>query len=301
MVSGLPDAAQLSRSLSPARRSGGDSRMPPWTPGSRPQRSVSSVPNDQPDSQMSGSPASTAYRTAASTSSRSVSPPPNSPSLLPCSDSVPRVLNRSTARSASAGSRYAALRYTWLSIIPPCVGSGCRQMSVAAGSRCSGSASSPIRCSPSSVVSVIGVRRAGRTVAALMSVSPRGDDLPYPPLSGWPGPKLPSGSVIWLSHLSAGAALQAPLPAHGVPVPPGRHAGVRRPHHHVRDARVQLLVAAGAAVRLGGRRAGHRAHDPVAVRPVLDPLGTKRRGRRGRPGFPGLAGAHGEQPYRWVN
>ena len=39
---------------------GGESRIPPSTPGSSPQRNVSSVPNDQPSSQMFGSPASTA-------------------------------------------------------------------------------------------------------------------------------------------------------------------------------------------------------------------------------------------------
>ena len=83
-----------------------------------------------------------------------------------------------------------------------------------------------------------------------------------------------------------------------MPVPPRGHAGVRWPHHHVRDPRVQLLVTARAAVRLGGRRAGHRAHDPVAVWPVLDPLGTKRRGRCSGPDFPGLTGAHGDQAYR---
>src|SRR5947209_8196021 len=81
-----------------------------------------------------------------------------------------------------------------------------------------------------------------------------------------------------------------------MPVPPRRHARVGRPGHHVRDARVQLLITAGTAVRLGGRRAGHRADDPVAVRPVLNPLGTERRGRRGGPEFPGLTRAHSDQP-----
>ena len=53
------------------------------------------------------------------------------PSLVPRTLVVPRVLKRSTARSASAGSRQAALRNTWLSIMPPWVGSGCRQTRVA--------------------------------------------------------------------------------------------------------------------------------------------------------------------------
>src|SRR5262249_50206847 len=107
---------------------------------------------------------------AAATSSRSDSPSPNSPSLVPCSDAVPRVLNRSTARSASAGSRYDALRSTWLSIIPPAAGSGCRPISVAAGARRSGSPSSPTRLRPSAVRSVSGFGRAGRTVDARISL-----------------------------------------------------------------------------------------------------------------------------------
>src|SRR5580693_3144075 len=145
---------------------------------------------------------------------------------------------------------------TWLSIMPPCGGSGCRQTSVAAGSRPSGSASSPTRFSPSSVVKVIGVRLAGRTVAALISCA-----------------MCPS-----LEGCSAGAALHAPLPAHGMPVPPLGDAGVGRPDHDVRGAGVELLIAAGAPVRLARRRARHRPYHPVAVRPVLDPLRAKRRG-----------------------
>ena len=47
-ISCLPDAAQVSRSSSVARRSGGDSRIAPSTGGSAPHISVSSVPNDQP-------------------------------------------------------------------------------------------------------------------------------------------------------------------------------------------------------------------------------------------------------------
>ena len=59
-------------------------------------------------------------------------------SLVPRTLLVPRVLNRSTATPARAGSRQAALRKTWLSIMPPWVGSGCRQTRVATGSRSSG-------------------------------------------------------------------------------------------------------------------------------------------------------------------
>ena len=50
-----------------------------------------------------------ARSSAAATSSASAVPAPNAPWLVPCSLVVPRVLKRSTARSASAGSRQAAL------------------------------------------------------------------------------------------------------------------------------------------------------------------------------------------------
>ena len=53
----------------------------------------------------------------------------------------------------------------------------------------------------------------------------------------------------------------------------------------------------GQRYALVGRGPGNRAYHPVAVRPVLDPLGAKGRGRRGGPGFPGLARAHGDQAY----
>ena len=79
---------------------------------------------------------------------------------------VPRVLKRSTARSASAGSRQAALRSTWLSIMPPWVGSGWTQMMVATGAQRVGSASSPTSRRASLVVRTMGRRRAGRTDAA---------------------------------------------------------------------------------------------------------------------------------------
>ncbi len=69
-----------------------------------------SVPNDQPTSQTSGSPRVATNSSAAATSSRSPTPSSNAPSLRPASLAVPRVLKRSTARSASAGSRQAALR-----------------------------------------------------------------------------------------------------------------------------------------------------------------------------------------------
>src|ERR1035437_1206666 len=189
---------------------------------------------------------------AAATSGPSVSPSPNSPSLVPCSDAVPRVLNLSTAISASAGSRKAALRSTWLSIIPPCVGSGCRQISVAAGGRPAGRASSPIRLTPSAVRSVMGCRPAGSTVPALISLMSSAS---------------PAGSAA-----GRGPARPA-LPARSVPVPALVGAGaVGGPDHHVRYAGPDLLVAARTAVRLSRGGAGHLAHRPVAVRPRLGPL-----------------------------
>src|SRR3984957_16795219 len=159
--------------------------------------------------------------------------------------------------------------------MPPCVGSGCRQISVAAGSRSSGSASSPTRFSPSSVGKVIDVRLAGRTVAALISCA-----------------MFPS-----LVDCSAATALHAPLPAHGMPVPPVGDAGVRRPDHDVRGAGVDLLIAAGAAVGLARRRAWHPAHHPVAIRPFLDPLRAE--GRCWRAGLrpPALTRGHRHQGY----
>ncbi|GAA3433849.1 hypothetical protein [Kutzneria kofuensis] len=127
------------------------------------------MPNDQPTSHTFGRFRSWANASAAATSSRSPSPLSNAPSLRPASLAVPRVLKRSTAMSASAGSRNAALRYRCESIMPPCVGSGCRQISVALGAF-SGSASSPTSRSPSAVVNVTGSRRAGSIVLARISV-----------------------------------------------------------------------------------------------------------------------------------
>src|SRR5450631_1214423 len=46
-----------------------------------------------------------------------------------------------------------------------------------------------------------------------------------------------------------------------------------RPHHQVRRRRPDLLIAAGAAIRLRRRHAGQAAHDPlVATRVGLDEL-----------------------------
>ena len=75
---------------------------------------------------------------------------------------------------ASAGSRQAALRMTWLSIDPPCVGSGWQNTMTALGSSSSGNDHSPTRRTPSSVSSETGYRRAGRTeLAAIVVTEPR--------------------------------------------------------------------------------------------------------------------------------
>ena len=188
------------------------------------------------------------------------------------------MLKRSTARSASAGSRYDALRSRWLSIIPPAVGSGCRQTSVATGSRRGGRASSPTSSRPSAVCSTMFSRRAGRTVPARISTAallsherssliggqPPGTGrllLPAPsPVAGQPRPARP-----------------AP-PASIVPVPAfGQARSLGRPDHQVRRAWPDLLVAARAAVLLRRCGAWHLPHHPVAVRPLLGP-------RRSEPG-----------------
>src|SRR5580704_242443 len=132
--------------------------------------------------------------------------------------------------------------------MPPPVGSGCRQISVATGARCSGTASSPTRFSPSAVRIVTGSLMAGRTVLARISVI---DPSPPCPCAG--------ARAAW-----------PPLPARIVPVPPFvRARGLRGPHHHVRGAGPDFLTAAGAPVGLGGRGAGHLAHHPRPVRPLL--------------------------------
>src|SRR5207244_8247151 len=185
--------------------------------------------NDQPTSQMSGSSANSAYSIAAATSYRSPTPPSKVPSLLPRRLAVPLVLNLTTATPASAGSRHAALRKTWLSIMPPCVGSGCRQTSVATGSRSNGRASSPTRRSPSAVCSSMSSRCAGRIELARI---------------GFTGSTVAGGAAGPLDD--RGAPVARP-PAAGVPVPSvGQVAAlVGRPGDQVLDARADLVVAAG--------------------------------------------------------
>ena len=121
------------------KRSGGDSRIAPSTGSMSPWRSTTSVPKDQPTSHGCGSPSSRGVGDRGAQVARPrPSPASNAPSLVPAALVVPRVLNRSTAMPASAGRRHAALRNRWLSIMPPCVGSGCRHTIVATGSRSSG-------------------------------------------------------------------------------------------------------------------------------------------------------------------
>src|SRR5690606_36572867 len=210
-----------------------------------------------------------AYSSAAATSQRSATPSPNVPSEVPRSELVPRVLDRSTARSARAGSRFAAFRSTWLSIMPPWVGSGWRQISVATGGRLSGTASSPTSVSPSAVCSSMSVRRAGRTVDALISI-------PVQPLALFTRLGTPPARAGHAARRSVPPAQRAPVdpvaPAGGVPVPPllGAARPVR-PAHHVRHAGPDLLLAAGAPVHpVGGP--GHMAHDPLPIRRVLFPV-----------------------------
>src|SRR6185437_1873287 len=175
----------------------------------------------------------------------------------------------------------------WLSIIPPAVGSGCRQTSVATGGRVCGTASSPTSARPSAVRSVIGSRRAASTVLAV--------------ISGGLGGSSPLDDAVMGSSAVKPRPARAALPARIVPVPATFGAvGLLGPHHHVRDAGLDLLVAAGTAVHLGGRDAGHLADDPVAVGPRLDPRRAQPdrglvpilRARGGRPAgsAPGTAG-----------
>src|SRR5690606_13487843 len=159
-------------------------------------------------------------------------------SLVPRGEDVPRVLNRSTARLARAGRRQAALRYTCESMKPPWVGSGWKVSRLAAGSLCSGRASSPTSVRPSAVCSSTSSRWAGRTVSERIWWAPvvaSGEAFevigPIVLPVVLPGPRLGSAEV--------GAA----LPAARVPVPAGVQAGVgaaepvRAPGDDVRGAR----------------------------------------------------------------
>ena len=246
-------------------RRGGESRIAPTTAGHEPvpQHHVGAEgPAEQPDV---GEPAT---RRLDRPRPRGRAPrPPRSrtrPRWCPAALVVPRVLNRSTATSASAGSRHDALRSTWLSIIPPWVGSGCRQTSVATGGavlRAGQLADQP---------QAVGGRAAsaapagpGRIVLARISTS-------------WP----PSCALL-VAHRRGCPRGHARRPARRCASAAGPRGcpHVGRPGHDVRGRRPDLLVAAGAAVRLRRRGAGDAAHDPVAVGVLLDDLRSHRRGR----------------------
>ena len=152
----------------------GEQDRPVRPPGRRPCIRARSVPKDQPSSQMFGQ----VVELGVLDGGGDVVPLPDArrrtrPRWCPAGSQVPRVLNRSTATPASAGSRKAALRKTWLSIIPPCVGSGCRQTRVATGVAVlpAARARRPAR-RPSAVCSVIASRRAGRTEFARIAGMP---------------------------------------------------------------------------------------------------------------------------------
>ena len=157
---------------------------------------------------------------------------------MPRGEVTPRKLNRSTARSASAGSRAAALRMMWESMKPP---AGRQRMQRHQRRdrrlRSSGSASSPTSVSPSAVCSSMSSRRAGSSHPA--------------------------------SRSSTGPLLD--LPAVRVPVPPGgevvglTHEPVGAPGHDVRGDRGNLDSAAGAGVVLHRGGGGQRLHGPQAV------------------------------------
>ena len=132
--------------------------------------------------------------------------------------------------------------------MPPCVGSGCRQISVATAARASrqrelADQGQPVGGTQRDILAV----GAGSTVLAVISVI--------------------GSSPVRLQARARPA--RATLPARIVPVPPlVRPRGLGRPDHDVRGARPDLLVAAGAPVGLGRPRrrgpAGPPSHRPAS-------------------------------------
>ena len=55
----------------------------------------------------------------------------------------------------------------------------------------------------------------------------------------------------------------------------------RRPRHHVRDARLDLVVATRAAVALDGLLTGHSPDQPLPIRPALRTRPARTTHRRG--------------------
>ena len=181
------------------------------------------------------------------------------PRSCPAALVVPRVLKRSTAMPASAGSRQAALRNRWLSIIPPWVGSGCRHTIVATGVAVERRGELADEPQP--------VRRRDRERLTARRQHAVRDDLGHgsPSVRSQPatGRDSVSRTAAALGHRAPAAAR---VPARGVPVPPVLLAAppVGRPGHDVRRRRADLLVAARAAVGL--RRAA-----PVIRRTTQSP------------------------------
>ena len=175
------------------------------------------------------------------------------------------MLNRSTARSARAGSRFAALRRMWLSIMPPWVGSGCRQTSVATGS---------LRGRPGQLAD---------QVEAVRGV--QGDRLP-PGRQDRTRPDLAHRFLPCLSDPGLRRPSPAPgpppyplLPARPVPVPPpGRARELGGPGDQVRCSGRDFLITSWATIALGRRWPRHQPDHPVPVRPRLKALRPAGRG-----------------------
>ena len=259
--------------------------MAPSTSGSLPHCSASSVPNDQPSSHSRGRSASAQYPIAAATSCRSAV------------TVTELALAATTVRGRAAG-------------IEP-------------EDRQVGQGWQPVRGLAQQVaVHHAALRRQrmqadqgrdGRAVSRLRELADQRQ-----PVRGHEGDVLPPGGQHCagrdLSHrvlsvgLQPGARPAGPsLPAGVVPVPPLLRARrARRPDHDVRGPRHEFLIAAGAAVSLGGRRSRHPPHYPVTIRPLLQlrrPEARvrllRRRCRRTRPaGPPRPCGRVRRQPAR---
>ncbi len=163
------------------------------------------------------------------------------------------MLKRNTASCASAGSRFAILRKTCESILPPWRGLGCRVTRVATGSASSGTASSPINCRPSSVVRRIRSRRAGNSTAERISMA----------------------SCSTNASPVNSASTSAQIPAVRVPVPTGGEVSlvsehpVLSPNHHMGSARGDGRWASGADVDLLRGRSRNRLHRPASTCSLL--------------------------------
>src|ERR1017187_1138516 len=146
--------------------------------------------------------------------------------------------------------------------MPPWVGSGCRQTSVATGAWSRGSDRSPGSATPSPVRRVTRSRRAGRIVLALISLM-RVPSAPLSPAALSPAAPLPAA-------LSPGGPVVTLLPAGPVPVPAlAQPGGQRGPGHQVRRAGRDFLIASGATIALHRGGARHEPDHPVLAVPRL--------------------------------